>query len=175
MRKRTLTAVTASLLIAGLMTTGAAALAVTHGASVADRGTFIDGVPTPNDDTFIDGVPSPVDEKDGTADDGQGAFVGGQPAPLIVSPDQLGTATITLAPDQALVVVQDAENGGLWTGRGGSADDAVLRFEPAVDGGTDDDPSFNAAFFAGGDGTTTAWIVGPDGKRIAFEVTVAAS
>jgi len=163
MRIRTLTAVTASILALGLMTTGAAAYAAAQ------------ETPQPDQSTFIDGVPSPSDDEDITPDNEEGLFIDGEPAPLIVTPADLAQGPVTLAPGQLLIVVLDAENGGIFSGTGGSDDNAVVAFEAATTGATDDDASFNASFSAEKPGTTSAWIVGADGQRTTFDITVAAS
>jgi len=175
MRIRTLTAVTASILAVGLMTTGAAAYAATQETTGTRQSTFIDGVPAPQDDTFIDGVPAPSQDEDVTPDNEQGIVLDGQPAPLFLTPADLARGPVTLAPGQLLVVVLDAENGGIFTGTGGTEDNAVVVFDAATAGATDDNASFNAAFSAGKVGATKAWIVSPDGQRTAFDITVAAS
>lgn len=163
MRIRTLTVVTASILAVGLMTTGAAAYA------------SVQETHDSNQSTFIDGVPSPDQDEDATLDNEEGLFIDAQPAPLFVTPADLAKGPVTLAPGQSLVVVTDAENGGTFTGTGGTDDDSIVTFEAAATGATDDDASFNAAFSAQKAGTTTGWIAGPDGHRTTFDITVVAS
>ncbi|KSU56228.1 hypothetical protein M3672_12925 [Microbacterium enclense] len=164
MRKRILTAVTASILTAGLLTSGAAAFA----AAQDDTGGG-DEIP------FIHGVPTPDEYLDADTDADAGTFIEGVPAPLIVTPAELAKGPITLELGQALIVVPDADQDGVWSGTGGSDDDTVLHFEAAVIGATDDDASFNAGFSAEKAGTTKGWIAGPDGQRTTFDVTIAAS
>jgi len=165
MRFRTLTAVTASILAAGVMTGAAAAFAATQETSAPDRGPFIESVVAPQDDTFIDGVPAPQDD----------TFVDGVPAPLFVTPADLAKGPVTLVPGQSLIVVLDVENGGIFTGTGGTDDDAVVHFDAATVAADDDEASFNAGFSAEKAGTTKGWIAGPDGPRTTFDITVAAS
>ncbi|MDQ1175441.1 hypothetical protein [Microbacterium sp. SORGH_AS_0421] len=175
MRIRTLTAVTASILAVGLMTTGAAAYAAAQETPNPDQSTFIDGVPAPQDDTFIDGVPSPSQDEDVTPDNEEGIFIDGQPAPLFVTPADLAKGPVTLAPGQSLIIVMDTETGGTFTGTGGTDDSTIVTFEAATTGATDDDASFNAAFSAEKAGMTKGWVAGPDGHRTIFDITVAAS
>lgn len=153
MRFRTLTAVTASILAVGMMTGAAAAFAATQETSAPDRGPFIESVVAPQDDTFVDGVP----------------------APLFVTPADLAKGPVTLVPGQSLIVVLDAENGGIFTGPGGTDDDAVVHFDAAKVAADDDEASFNAGFSAEKAGTTKGWVAGPDGQRTTFDITVAAS
>lgn len=144
MRKRIITAVTASVLTVGLLTAGAAAFAATQ------------------DDT----------SSGGEAD--AGTFIKGVPAPLIVTPAELAKGPVNLELGQALIVVPDANQDEVWTGTGGSDDDTLLHFESAATGATDDDASFNAGFSAEKAGTTKGWIAGPDGQRTTFNATITA-
>jgi len=169
MRTRTLTALTVSILSVGLIAGGATAYA----ASGDDNGLFIPGVPAPDSDTFIDGVPAPSPD-DASASE-NGTFIRSEPAPLILTPGQLASKSIALVPGQALLIVRDVDNGGAWTGAGGTGDDAVVRFEAATTAAGDDEAEFTAAFFAEKTGATTAWVAGPDGQRTTFDLTVAAS
>ena len=166
MRIRTLSAVTASILAAGLMTGGAAAFAAPQ------SDTFIDGVPTPQSDTYIDGVPAPSTDETPDAD---GVVLGGIPAPLVLTPADLANGPVTLQVGQTLVVVLDADNGGAFTGTGGSDDDTVAHFDAAVLSPDDDEVSLNAAFSAEKAGITKGWIAGADGQRTTFDITVTAS
>ncbi len=175
MRIRTLTAVTASILAVGLISTGAAAYAAAQATPASDQSTFIDGVPAPQDDTFIDGVPTPSQDEDVTPDNEQGIVLDGQPAPLFLTPADLAKGPVTLAPGQSLIVVLDTENGGRFTGTGGTEDNTVATFDAATTGATDDDASFNAAFSGEKVGTTKGWIAGADGQRTTFDIIVAAS
>ncbi|MDQ1111608.1 hypothetical protein QE418_001056 [Microbacterium testaceum] len=156
MRIRTLSAVTASILAVGLMTGGAAAFAA------------------PQSDTFVDGVPAPAGDADETPD-ADGVVLGGMPAPLMLTPADLAKGPVTLQVGQTLVVVLDADNGGAFTGTGGSDDDTVAHFDAAVLSPDDDEVSLNAAFSAGKAGTTKGWIAGADGQRTTFDITVAAA
>jgi len=162
MRIRTLTSVTASILALGLLTGGAAAFAASQEPTADDRGTFIDGVPAPDDN------------EDVAPDDEQGFFIDGMPAPLFVTPADLAKGPVTLTTGQSLVVVLDTENGGIFTGTGGTDDDAVVHFDAATVGADDDEASFNAGFSAEKVGTTKGWIAGTDGQRTTFDITVVA-
>lgn len=163
MRKRVFTAVTASILTVGLMSGGAAAFAAAQDdTNGGDKVPFIHGVPTP--DEYLN---------DATNADA-GTFIKGVPAPLIVTPAELAKGPISLEVGQALIIVQDGDQNGVWTGTGGSDDDALLHFESAVVGASDDDASFNAGFTAEKAGTTKGWITGPDGQPTTFDVTIAA-
>jgi len=168
MRIRTLSAVTASILAVGLMTGGAAAFAAPQ------SDTFVDGVPAPQSDTFVDGVPAPAGDAD-EAPDADGVVLGGMPAPLMLTPADLAKGPVTLQVGQTLVIVLDADNGGAFTGTGGSDDDSVAHFDAAVLSPDDDEVSLNAAFSAGKAGTTKGWIAGADGQRTTFDITVAAA
>jgi len=161
MRKRIFTAVTASILTAGLLSGGAAAFAAAQ-----------DDAGTPDEAPFIHGVATPDEYLDTVAD--ADAFIKGMPAPLIVTPAELAKGPVSLELGQSLIIVPDADQNGVWTGTGGSDDDTLLAFEPGVVGATDDDASFNAGFSAEKLGTTTGWIAGPDGQRTTFDVTVVA-
>jgi len=163
MRIRTLSAVAASILAVGLLTGGAAAFAASH------------ETPATEQDTFIDGVPAPDQEEDVTPDNEEGVFIDGMPAPLFVTPADLAKGPVTLVAGQSLIVVLDVENGGIFTGTGGTDDDAVVHFDAATVGADDDEASFNAGFSAEKAGTTKGWIAGPDGQRTTFDITVAAS
>ncbi|MDQ1085135.1 MULTISPECIES: hypothetical protein [Microbacterium] len=160
MRIRTLSAVTASILAVGLMTGGAAAFAAAQEA------------PTPDQSTFVDGVPAPTDEADATSENEEGIFIDGEPAPLFVTPADLAKGPVTLVTGQSLIVVLDTENGGIFTGTGGTDDDAVVHFDAATVGADDDEASFNAGFSAEKAGATKGWIIGTDGQRITFDITV---
>ncbi|MDQ1176528.1 hypothetical protein [Microbacterium sp. SORGH_AS_0421] len=148
MNTKTLTALTvavAVILVGGAGFIGGTAVTARHDAVAPHDSTFIDGVPAPDDDT-ID-APS---------------------APLILTPNQLAAGAVTLKPGQVLLVVSAAPQGGTFTGTGGSSDDGIVQFEAADD--TDD-----ASFFAHKPGKTTAWVSGPDGQRVSFDITVATS
>ena len=162
MRKRIFTAVTASILTVGLLTGGAAAFAATQ-----------DDTSGSDETPFIHGVPTPDENLDANTDDG--SFIHGVPAPLLVTPAELAKGPVSLEPGQALIIVPDADQEGVWTGTGGSDDDTLLHFVAAVTGATDDDASLNAGFSAEKAGTTKGWIAGTDGQRITFDVTIAAS
>ena len=113
--------------------------------------------------------------QDDTSGSDETPFIHGVPAPLLVTPAELAKGPVSLEPGQALIIVPDADQEGVWTGTGGSDDDTLLHFVAAVTGATDDDVSLNAGFSAEKAGTTNGWIAGTYGQRITFDVTIAAS
>jgi hypothetical protein len=113
--------------------------------------------------------------QDDAGNSDEAPFIKGVPAPLIVTPAELAKGPVSLELGQALVIVPDADQNGVWNGAGGSDDDTLLHFESAAVGATDDDASFNAGFSAEKLGTTKGWIAGPDGQRTTFDVTIVAS
>lgn len=140
-----LTPATAVIFIGGLGLIGGTAVAALQDAIA------------PHDNTYIDAVPAPAYDA-----------IDAPSAPLILTPSQLAAGPVTLQPGQTLLVVSDVPRGGTFTGTGGSSDDGIVQFEAADD--TDD-----ASFFAHKPGTTTAWVSGPDGQRVSFDITVATS
>ena len=101
---------------------------------------------------------------------GPSASAGQQlPAPIILEPSALAGKQIRISLQIPLVVKVDATALATWTGT--VADPSVAAFTA---GGERNGASFDPGFTAVKVGTTQATLTGPDGKIIAFTITVVA-
>lgn len=89
--------------------------------------------------------------------------------PTIVSPGELDGTDVAVIVDTALVIAVDDGTEDQWTGT--TADPTVAEFSG---GGTTEGATFRPGFTALSIGSTTATLTAPDGREIAFTISVVA-
>jgi hypothetical protein len=89
--------------------------------------------------------------------------------PTIVSPGELDGTDVAVVIGTALVIAVDDGTEDRW--RGTTADPSIAEFSA---GGSDEGATFRPGFEARTVGSTQATLTGPDGREIAFTISVVA-
>ncbi|MDF2917002.1 MAG: ABC-type metal ion transport system, periplasmic component/surface adhesin [Microbacterium sp.] len=137
-----------SFLVAGAVITGALLAGC---APAAD--------PTPNSDVSASVAPA----------DPQPSASSQALPPTVVSPGDLDGRDVSVIVGTALVIAAPDGTDAEWTGT--TADRTIAEFSA---GGASEGATFHPGFIARGTGTTDATLSGPDGKEIAFRISVVA-
>ena len=89
--------------------------------------------------------------------------------PTLVSPGDLDGRDVSVVVGTALVIAAPDGTDAEWTGT--TADRTIAEFSA---GGASEGATFHPGFIARGTGTTAATLTGPEGKEIAFRISVVA-